>query len=107
MIEPEARFSPGTLIRHRLFDYRGVVYDVDPVFMGTEDWYQQVARSRPPKDRPWYHVLVDEAAHTTYVAERNLVADEGGRPITHALLQTFFARFENATGMSNFSARAR
>ena len=51
-----ARFAVGDLIRHRLFDYRGVVVDVDPCFNGDESWYQQVALTRPPKNRPWYHV---------------------------------------------------
>ena len=65
--EVEARFGPGQIVRHLRFDYRGVIVDVDPVFSGTDEWYDQVARSRPPKDEPWYHVLVDGAEHATYV----------------------------------------
>ena len=90
-----ARFSVGQLVHHRLFDYRGVIVDVDPTFLGTEEWYQTVARSRPPKDKPWYHVLVHDAAHTTYVAERNLEPDTSRDPIEHPMLQHFFSRFEN------------
>lgn len=90
----EARFAVGDLIQHRLFDYRGVVVDVDPVFMGTDEWYEQVARSRPPRNRPWYHVLPDGTAHSTYVAERNLDPDPSGEPIQHPALQRFFAAFE-------------
>ena len=85
-----AAFAVGQLISHKLFNYRGVVYDVDPAFQGTDEWYEAVARSRPPKDEPWYHVLVDGADHTTYVAERNLEADDSGRPINHEFVSVFF-----------------
>lgn len=89
------RFSVGDLVHHRLFDYRGVIADVDPICQASDAWYEQVARSRPPKDRPWYHVLVHGASHTTYVAERNLEADVSAEPIEHPLLDRFFTRFEN------------
>ncbi len=79
----EAGFHVGQLIHHKLFGYRGVVIDVDSHFLGTEEWYRDVARSRPPKDRPWYHVLVDGAEQQTYVAERNLEPDEEGGPVDH------------------------
>ena len=90
----EARFGPGEIVRHRRFDYRGVIVDVDPVFAGTDAWYEQVARSRPPKDKPWYHVLVDGAEHSTYVAERHLESEPDPAPIRHPLLDHFFDRFE-------------
>jgi len=86
-------FSIGQIIRHRLFDYRGVIVDVDPVFSGTDEWYETVALSRPPKDKPWYHVLVDGGAHQTYVAERNLEPDESAMPVNHPLLKEFFTGF--------------
>lgn len=82
-----ARFFVGQIVHHVRFDYRGVVFDVDPTFQGSDEWYEKVARSRPPKDRPWYHVLVDGAQHTTYVAERHLEADANGAPIRHPLVQ--------------------
>ena len=82
-------------MHHRRFDYRGVIVDVDATFKGTESWYQQMATSRPPKDAPWYHVLVDKAQHTTYVAERNLEQDELREPIKHPLLDSFFTKFES------------
>ena len=91
----ECKFFLGQVVRHRLFNYRGVIFDVDPVFSGSEDWYQQVARSRPPKDQPWYHVLVSEADHTTYVAERNLDADPSGLPVEHPELEQFFSGFDS------------
>lgn len=90
-----ARFSVGDVVHHRLFDYRGVIVDVDPVFQSTEEWYEAMARSQPPKDKPWYHVLVHNAIHTTYVAERNLEPDSSGDPIRHPLLDDFFSGFEN------------
>ena len=91
---PSAKFNVGQLIHHRLFDYRGVVIDVDPEFQGTEEWYEEVARSKPPKDQPWYHVLVDGAQQNTYVAERNLERDELLQPIDHPFVSMFFDTFE-------------
>ncbi len=95
MTESTCKFSIGQLVHHRLFDYRGVIADVDPTFQGTEEWYEQMARSRPPKDEPWYHVLVDQAEHTTYVAERNLESDKRNDPIDHPLCDHFFSEFRN------------
>jgi len=89
-----SQFSVGQLVHHRLFDYRGVIVDVDRDFQGTEEWYEAVARTRPPKDRPWYHVLVHGEAHATYVAERNLEPDASQQPIRHPMLEQFFTRFE-------------
>ena len=89
-----ARFHVGQLIGHRLFGYRGVIVDVDPCFAGSDDWYEQVARTRPPKDRPWYHVLVHGAQHATYVAERNLAPDPAPAPVELPLVDHFFDRFE-------------
>ena len=91
----KAKFSPGQIIHHRRFDYRGVIVDVDPVYQGSEQWYEQMARSHPPKDEPWYHVLVHEAEHSTYVAERNLEPDRTGEPIAHPVLDQFFAELRD------------
>lgn len=96
-----AQFAVGDLVHHRLFDYRGVIVDVDPGFQSTSEWYETVARSRPPKDKPWYHVLVHEAVHSTYVAERNLEADECADAIRHPMLEDFFSRFENGRYISD------
>ena len=89
------KFSVGELVHHRLFDYRGVIVDVDRNFQGTEEWYETVAKSRPPKNRPWYHVLVHGTEHSTYVAERNLEPDDSVEPINHPMLEHFFSKFEN------------
>lgn len=86
----EAKFSIGQVVHHLRFDYRGVIVDVDATFQGTDEWYDEVARSRPPRDQPWYHVLVDDTASTTYVAERHLEADDSGEAIRHPMLGEFF-----------------
>ena len=96
-----ARFSVGDLIHHRLFNYRGAIVDVDPTFQATDEWYEAVARSRPPKDEPWYHILVHGALHTTYVAERNLEPDDSMDPIVHPMVEHFFTRFENGRYIYN------
>lgn len=89
----EARFSIGDVVQHRLFDYRGVIIDADPCMMLSEEWYATVARSRPPRDEPWYRVLVHDAGHETYVAERNLEPDESGEPIRHPAIDDYFESF--------------
>jgi heat shock protein HspQ len=90
-----ADFCVGELVHHKLFDYRGVIVDVDPQFMLSEEWYEAVARSRPPKDEPWYRVLVHNTSDETYVAERNLESDVSGEPIHHPLVMKCFARFSD------------
>lgn len=89
------KFFVGQIVNHSRFDYRGVVVDVDASFQGTESWYDQVARSRPPKDQPWYRVLVDGAEHETYVAERHLEVAPDTTPVTHPALTKLFHRFED------------
>ena len=94
-MEHRAQFFVGQIVRHTRFDYRGVVFDVDATFRGTNEWYELVARSRPPKDQPWYHVLVEGADHTAYVAERNLEADESGQPISHPLVAVLCGEYRD------------
>ncbi len=90
-----ALFEIGQIVHHRLFDYRGVVLDVDADFQGGEEWYRQMARSHPPKDKPWYHVLVDGSDNHTYVAEQNLEPASDLAPIRHRLLEHGVMRYEN------------
>lgn len=85
-----ARFAVGQIVRHKLFNYRGVVVDVDPFFAGSKDWYEKMAPSRPPKDKPWYRVLMHATDNQTYVAERNLEPDESGDAIAHPDLDVYF-----------------
>ncbi len=100
-----AHFSIGDLVHHKLFDYRGVIVDVDPRMMLSDEWYEIVARSRPPKDKPWYRVLVHGATHETYVAEQNLEPDPSNAPIRHPLVDTIFSNFTDghyiAAGRAN------
>ena len=91
----EAKFYVGQVIHHKKYDYRGVITDVDADFQGTDDWYEHVAISRPPKDKPWYHVLVDNAVHMTYVAEQHLEPDNTKKPITHPAIQSVFDDFKD------------
>lgn len=91
----QAKFSIGQTVSHLLFGYRGVIYDVDPVFLGSEEWYDEVAKSRPPKDQPWYRVLVHGGQHETYVAERNLMADSSGDAIAHPAVAGLFSEFRD------------
>jgi heat shock protein HspQ len=89
------KFKIGQLVHHKLFDYRGVVYDADATFGLTEAWYRTVAKSIPPKDKPWYRVLVHGAQHETYVAERNLEPDTSRDPIRHPRVDEVFDTFED------------
>ena len=97
-----AQFSVGQVIHHKLFDYRGVIVDVDPVYSGSDDWYERVAKSRPPKDRPWYHVLVDDGENNTYVSEQNLEADWSMEAIDHPLIPELFAGFVDGRYVMNW-----
>ena len=92
----EAKFKIGQIIHHRLFNYTRVVFDIDPIFQGSEAWYEQVAQSRPPKNKPWYHVLVHTAEHSTYVAEQNLDLEENPKAIQHPLINTLFTKFDGS-----------
>ena len=88
-----AKWNVGQLVHHKRFGYRGVVYDVDAEFMLNNEWYEQMAKSRPPKDEPWYRVLVDGADYETYVAQCNLEADNSREPIQHPDITSVFKGF--------------
>ena len=96
MIDYKAKFRIGLIVHHKFFDYTGVIFDIDPIFQGSEEWYKQVARSHPPKNKPWYHVLVHAADHTTYVAEQNLDLEEHPTLIQHPLINTLFTKFDGS-----------
>ncbi len=95
-------FAVGQIVHHLKAGYRGVVVGVDAEFSLSEEWYEDVALSRPPKDQPWYHVLVDGAAHTTYVAQRHLEPSSDTSQIAHPLLGRYFESFDGA----RYQARA-
>jgi heat shock protein HspQ len=93
-----ARFGLGEVVRHRLFDFRGVVFDVDPVFANSEEWYQAIPEEvRPSRDQPFYHLLAEnaESSYVAYVSQQNLVADASEEPVDHPALQGMFDGFAN------------
>jgi heat shock protein HspQ len=94
----EAKFSVGQIVRHRVYPFRGVIYDVDPVFANTEEWYQAIpAERRPSKDQPFYHLLAQNAEggpYEAYVSEQNLVPDADNGPINHPAIDQHFDRIE-------------
>ena len=81
-----AKFAIGDVVRHRVFPFRGVVFDVDPEFANTEEWWNSIpAEIRPSKDQPFYHLFAEneESEYVAYVSEQNLVPDDSGQPIRH------------------------
>lgn len=88
-----ARFAPGDIVRHRMFDFRGVVFDVDPVFANSEEWYQAIPEAiRPAKEQPYYHLLAEgeDSAYIAYVSQQNLVADGDEGPVDHPQVEVMF-----------------
>ena len=96
------KFSIGQIIRHLRFDYRGVIVDVDADFQGSEEWYREMAKSKPPRDKPWYHVLVDQSNTTTYVAEQNLEEESTPQPVQHPLVAKYFNCFKEGCYQTYF-----
>ena len=95
---PLARFAIGEVVRHRLFDFRGVIFDVDPVFANSEEWYLAIPEAlRPSKDQPFYHLLAenDESNYVAYVSQQNLVHDESSEPVEHPAIATMFDALED------------
>ena len=93
-----AKFAIGQVVRHRHFPFRGVIFDVDPTFANTEEWWQSIPEEiRPRKDQPFYHLLAEnnENTYVAYVSEQNLVPDETGQPVTHPDLPDLFGDFED------------
>ncbi len=95
MISNITKFHLGQIIEHKNFGYRGVIYDVDAEFSGTDIWYKHAAKLHPPKDEPWYHVLVDGSDATTYVAERNILTTDNTSEINHPLVDMYFLNFSS------------
>ncbi len=91
-VEREPLFAPGQLVRHLRYGYRGVVADFDMTCMAEETWYY-ANQTRPPRNQPWYHVLVDGSPTTTYAAQTSLEADDSGEPVEHPWIGTLFTSF--------------
>ncbi|GGB19010.1 DNA-binding protein [Sphingomonas metalli] len=91
-----ARFTIGDVVRHRMFDFRGVVFDIDPVFSNTEEWYEAIPESiRPRRDQPFYHLLAEniESSYVAYVSQQNLIADDSDEPVDHPAISGLFTGF--------------
>jgi heat shock protein HspQ len=94
---PVAKFGIGQVVRHRLFSFRGVIFDVDPVFNNTEEWWNSIPEEiRPRKDQPFYHLLAenDDTEYVAYVSEQNLLMDDTGEPVRHPQVPDYFASFD-------------
>jgi heat shock protein HspQ len=92
----QANFAIGEVVKHRLFDFRGVIFDVDPVFANTEEWYEAIPEDiRPPRDQPFYHLLAEngESSYIAYVSQQNLLPDETDEPVDHPAISGLFDAF--------------
>lgn len=92
-INRQAKFQIGQIVRHRFYPFRGVIFDVDPTFNNTEEWWESIPEDvRPRKDQPYYHLLAENAdtEYVAYVSEQNLLADETGDPVHHSQVKEIF-----------------
>ena len=88
-----ARFSIGDVVKHRLFEFRGVVFDIDPVFANSDEWYDSIPEDvRPRRDQPFYHLLAEnaESSYVAYVSQQNLVTDDSEEPVDHPAISGIF-----------------
>ena len=93
-----ARFAIGDVVRHRMFDFRGVIFDIDPVFANSDEWYEAIpADVRPPKDQPFYHLLAENAenSYVAYVSQQNLEPDESDEPVDHPAIAGIFEDYRD------------
>jgi heat shock protein HspQ len=98
MLKARAKFTLGQVVRHRKHPFRGVIFDVDPEFANTEEWYDSIPpESRPAREQPFYHLLAenDQTYYVAYVSEQNLVPDETGEPVDHPDLPDLFGEFRD------------
>jgi len=94
MNEKRAKFSIGDIVKHKYFNFRGVIYDVDFEFNNSEEWYRSIPKDvRPRKDQPFYHLLAEnnEITYEAYVSEQNLITDNSGEPVQHPLIKEIFS----------------
>ncbi len=92
-----AKFAIGQVVKHRIFPFRGVIFDVDPVFANTEEWWLSIPEEvRPRKDQPFYHLLAenDQSSYVAYVSEQNLLPDEADEPVGHPQTALIFEAFK-------------
>lgn len=96
-----AKFAIGQVVRHRVYPFRGVIFDVDPTFSNTEEWWESIPEEvRPHRDQPFYHLLAenDETEYEAYVSEQNLLQDDSGEPVRHPQVREFFGAFDKESG---------
>lgn len=94
-VAPMAKFRLGDVVRHRIYPFRGIIFDVDPVFNSTEEWWESIpAELRPRKNQPFYHLLAenDQTEYIAYVSEQNLLADDTGKPLRHPQVEELFVK---------------
>ncbi len=106
MKDKKAKFSIGNVVKHKHFNFRGVIYDVDFEFNNSEDWYQSIPKEvRPRKDQPFYHLLAetDEVTYEAYVSEQNLASDHSGEPIKHPLVNEIFLGKKGSSYIKQFN----
>lgn len=92
-----AKFQIGQIVRHRIYPFRGVIFDVDPVFSNTEEWLMSIPEEvRPRRDQPFYHLLAEneQTAYIAYVSEQNLLPDDSGKPVAHPQVNELFTGME-------------
>ena len=90
-----AKFGIGQVVKHRIFPFRGIIFDVDPVFDNTEEWWLAIPEEiRPSKDQPFYHLFAENAQteYLAYVSEQNLLPDTSGEPLRSAQVRDIFER---------------
>ena len=96
--EKKLKFRIGQVVRHRVYPFRGVVFDVDPEFSNTDEWWESIPEgARPRKDQPYYHLLAEneETTYVAYVSEQNLLVDDSGGPVDHPQVGELFGQFED------------
>lgn len=93
-----AKFRIGQVVRHKFYPFRGVIFDVDPTFSNTDEWWQSIPENvRPRKDQPFYHLLAenDNTSYVAYVSEQNLLEDETGQPVAHPEVDELFGELHD------------
>jgi heat shock protein HspQ len=103
-----AKFGIGQVVRHRKYPFRGLIYDVDPVFANTEEWWLSIPEDvRPSKEQPFYHLLAEntETEYIAYVSEQNLLADESGEPLRHPQIDEIFVKTEGGNYRAKVTSR--
>jgi heat shock protein HspQ len=94
---PLARFGIGEVVRHRLLDFRGVIFDVDPEFSNSDEWYEAIPEAiRPSREQPFYHLLAEnsESSYVAYVSQQNLEHDDSDEPVDHPAIESMFDSFD-------------